>query len=125
MFRDEIETVLEGAVACLLWTTPHADESGSDSLGYLEDTHDITDIDGQSLDSLREELRGFIALNHDNLSGLTDSQIGHDFILTRNGHGAGFWDRGLGDRGDRLSDAAKVYGSIDAYIGDDGKVYFS
>lgn len=37
-------------------------------------------------------------------------QHGHDFALTRNGHGAGFWDRGYGAVGERLSDAAKVYG---------------
>ena len=27
------------------------------------------------------------------------AQIGHDLWLTRNGHGAGFWDRGLGAQG--------------------------
>jgi hypothetical protein len=35
---------------------------------------------------------------------------GHDFALTRNRHGAGFWDRGLGDLGARLTDAAHAYG---------------
>ena len=32
-------------------------------------------------------------------SGLHPDQCGHDFWLTRNGHGAGFWDRGLADTG--------------------------
>lgn len=35
---------------------------------------------------------------------------GHDFALTRNGHGAGFWDRGLGEVGETLSKMAKAYG---------------
>jgi hypothetical protein len=39
---------------------------------------------------------------------------GHDYALTRNGHGAGFWDRGLcdidRDYGEELSDAARSYG---------------
>ena len=35
---------------------------------------------------------------------------GHDFALTRNGHGAGFWDRGLGEMGDMLTDECKPYG---------------
>lgn len=39
---------------------------------------------------------------------------GHDFWLTRNGHGAGFWGRGAGDVGDKLSDAAHVYGECNA-----------
>ena len=43
--------------------------------------------------------------------------------LTRNRHGAGFWDRGHGDKGKRLTDAAHAYGSSDAYLGDDGLLY--
>lgn len=49
---------------------------------------------------------------------------GHDFWLTRNGHGAGYWDRGL-DTGDALSKAAKTFGSADLCVGDDGLIYQS
>lgn len=53
---------------------------------------------------------------------------GHDFWLTRNGHGVGFLDRGLDELGDRLT-ALCGHGSpfppVDAYVGDDGKVYLS
>lgn len=49
-------------------------------------------------------------------------QHGHDFYLTRNGHGAGFWDRGYGPAGDRLADAARIYGESDFYIGEDGNL---
>ena len=49
---------------------------------------------------------------------------GHDFWLTRNRHGAGFWD---GDYpaaiGRRLTDAAHAYGESDWYVGDDGLIY--
>lgn len=31
------------------------------------------------------------------------AQAGRDFWLTRQGHGAGFWDRGLGEAGEALS----------------------
>lgn len=48
---------------------------------------------------------------------------GHDFWLTRNGHGCGYWDRGLGDVGDALSDAAATFGGADLYVGDDGLIY--
>jgi hypothetical protein len=54
---------------------------------------------------------------------LTPAQIGHDFWLTRNRHGAGFWDRGLGDLGDKLTAAAHTYGESNLYVGDDGQVY--
>ena len=50
-------------------------------------------------------------------------QNGHDFWLTRNGHGAGFWDRGYGKAGEDLSTAARVHGECWPYVGDDGLVY--
>lgn len=40
---------------------------------------------------------------------------GHDFWLTRGGHGAGFWDRGYGDIGRIVTAACKTFG--EAYIG--------
>lgn len=58
-------------------------------------------------------------------TGYTPEQAGHDFWLTRNWHGAGFWDRGLGEVGHRLSDHARAYGGCDAYTGNDGRVYLS
>jgi hypothetical protein len=45
-------------------------------------------------------------------------QCGHDFSLTRNGHGAGFWDRGYGAIGDALSDASRPYGETYWYLVD-------
>jgi hypothetical protein len=52
-----------------------------------------------------------------------DYQAGHDFWLTRNGHGCGFWDRGLGKVGDELTANSKPYGAVNLYRGDDGKVH--
>lgn len=56
-------------------------------------------------------------------SGHTWAEFGHDFWLTRNGHGAGFWDRNLGDLGDELTELAKTWGSVGTYLGDDGQVW--
>jgi len=53
----------------------------------------------------------------------TDHQAGVDFWFTRNGHGAGFWDRGLGEVGEHLSKIAKTFGTRDLYRGDDGLIY--
>jgi len=53
-----------------------------------------------------------------------ESQAGHDFYLTRCGMGAGFWDGDWPEEaGERLSAASRLYGSFDAYVGDDGKIY--
>lgn len=62
-------------------------------------------------------------------SGLTPEQVGHDFMLTRNGHGAGFWDRGLGAVGDRLTEGTKPYGEYTLFVaerpGDGGELYLT
>lgn len=42
-------------------------------------------------------------------------RFGHDLWLTRNGHGAGFWDRGLDSLGGYLSDVASSMGGVDIY----------
>lgn len=55
------------------------------------------------------------ATNSDDLHGIEYAQIGHDITLTRNGHGAGFWDRGYGPRGERLSTSARALGEAYAY----------
>ena len=44
-------------------------------------------------------------------------QAGHDFWLTRNGHGCGFWDGGWPDRvGEILARAAKKFGEFSLYV---------
>lgn len=43
-------------------------------------------------------------------------QFAHDFWLTRNGHGAGFWDRGLGEIGNILTKATETFGECDLYL---------
>ena len=55
--------------------------------------------------------------------GTIDEHLGHDFWLSRNGHGAGFFDRGSDPVWDRLQEAARVWGTVDLYIGDDGKIH--
>ena len=58
--------------------------------------------------------------------GNTDVLAGHDFWLTRNGHGAGFWDGDWPEpQATRLTDAAHAFGEVDLYVGDDGEIYAS
>ena len=68
-----------------------------------------------------------------NLRNYEPEQAGRDFWLTRNGHGAGFWDRPelesfgaeIGSIGETLSAHARRAGSCDLYRGDDGQIYFA
>jgi hypothetical protein len=51
-----------------------------------------------------------------NENGYGMEQAGNDFFLTRNGHGAGFWDRGLGSSGEAMSLIARSMGESSAFI---------
>lgn len=111
--------VLHEYLVCALWSS--CDEN---DVPFDRD-HDIEDLAPESVKESREVCVDFLTTNQADLeaSGLDESQIGYDLWLTRNGHGAGFWDRGLGEIGDRLSDMSKPYGEGYVYKGDDDQLY--
>jgi hypothetical protein len=45
---------------------------------------------------------------------------GHDFYLTSNGNGTGFWDRGFGIVGETLAGIARNYVALELFKGRDG-----
>jgi hypothetical protein len=107
-------------IEAALWASSD-EESGR---SFQDQGCDVTDIAQEALASIAKDCRAFQKAEKKDLAQAgDDSQNGHDFFLTRNRHGAGYWDRGYGAVGDRLSEAAHVYGSSDLYRGDDGKIY--
>jgi hypothetical protein len=93
------------------------------------------DIDAESLRAMLLDVADFVMMNlrvilempafGEHRLAECASAVGHDLWLTRNGHGTGFWDRGLGDVGERLACAARRMGESDLYVGDDGEVHAS
>lgn len=126
MSARDLDTVLQAYVECALWSsTDNADDSGG---APLDDNYGSEDFGPGVLDQMREDCAGFIELTNaiplaDEL--WDDERLGHDFWLTRNRHGAGFWDRGHGVTGNALTEVAKDCGSRDLYVGDDGLVYIA
>lgn len=53
----------------------------------------------------------------------TYDHVGHDLFLTRERHGAGFWDRGFGQMGDVLTKYCEGIKPADPYVGDDNLIY--
>lgn len=107
-------------MVCALWS------SIDDEDRPLDDLYSIDDIASSTRERMRSDVAEFIDFARDDLleSGLDCEQIGHDFWLTRNQHGAGFWDRGLSDDlGHKLSDIARAFMEVHLYVGDDGLIY--
>lgn len=84
---------------------------------------DADDVVPDAITELANEVCDFWHTCADDLAGIGPGQIGYDFNLTRNRHGAGFWDRGLGEAGDRLTAMAHPFGEWVLYLGDDGKLH--
>lgn len=86
----------------------------------------------ETLESMRADCAAFYIANEaligpDEYKGGGYSSVamaGHDFWLTRNGHGAGFWDGDWVEPSAAiLTDAAHAFGQRDQYLGDDGFIY--
>ncbi len=50
------------------------------------------------------------------------AQAGHDFALTRNGHGAGFWDGDWPVYGNMLTKVSKAFGEIYIGLSEEGEI---
>lgn len=111
-----IDLITDHALAAWLWSEVDLDGNPMDG------TYSVSDVAPEERTKWREEIANFVTANAEDLNGIELEQIGHDFTLTRNGHGAGFWDRGLGERGQRLTDACGPFGGADAFESTDGKV---
>ena len=122
-----LDSVVSAYMVCALWSS--TDDDGEPLDGFYE----VYDLADEAQASMIEDVQGFLDIVEDEdidwRSGWSADQLGHDFWLTRNGHGAGFWDRYSGDGqqlteiGDQLTKWAKSFGTSDVYVGDDGKLY--
>lgn len=103
-------------IECALWASTDDEDEPLDMHTLAPDAREALEADCDEFLDYVEDL-GI------DWSEIDSSQMGHDLWLTRNRHGAGFWDRGLGELGDALTKAAHAMGSRDLYVGDDGLVY--
>ena len=124
MTIENIDAMLTQYVATALWSSlDGSDESGGEP---LDSNYGPDDVDSETLEKMRKDCAAFAQANEAQIEqwGGKDcawEQAGHDFWLTRNGHGAGFWDRGAGEwpnDGAELTTASKAFGECDLYVAD-------
>lgn len=107
---NSFDSFFEAYLTAALWST--TDDNGEP----LDTNHTIADIDPDCASILKAHALSFWSrmwyyLDHEEPKFTSDvvTQAGHDFWLTQNGHGAGFWDGGWPKYGKSLSDLAKCY----------------
>jgi hypothetical protein len=85
----------------------------------------INDVDQASLQKTKNDIMQFLRMAlqqaREELKTYDSKSVGHNLWLSRNGHGAGFFD----DNNDKLQNIARNMKSSDLYVGDDGKVYLT
>lgn len=82
------------------------------------------DLAPETITRGRRDCAAFLSAFRSEVDSLPDMHWPHDLWLTRNGHGAGFWDGDYpGELGERLTSAARLMGEVELYVGDDGRIY--
>ena len=131
---DALNAMTDGYLEALLWTsvTDESAEEGGDET-YQDAGFDAYDVTPEFRARVLDHLLGVVVAHplavrlygarrvlpaggSFRLGNVTVAQdggwdyFGHDYLLTRDGHGAGFWDRGLGELGDYLTKIAENNG---------------
>lgn len=109
------ETFKTAYMSCALWAeTEDARDSAWNKDNFSERTKALVDRDC-----------GLFWLECEERIEAEPEKAGHDFWLTRNGHGAGFWDGDWPVHGESLTAAAKRFGEVGIYLGDDGVLWMT
>jgi len=114
-FETIVDTVTNSYLEAAVWSSlDHniVDEHGNSP--DLSERYRISDFTDESYDKAKADCKRFLELlKATPCDGCTDlyeaaiwmtceSEVGHDFWLTRNGHGAGFWDGDYDEYGDAI-----------------------
>lgn len=90
---NDLDAFHEGYMVCALWSSSDGEENP------LDDKYSPEDIEISTRQEMRRECARFYRDNIESLERLSEltgrdmGSHGHDLWLTRNGHGAGYWDR--------------------------------
>jgi hypothetical protein len=123
----EFDEFTHGYIETALWSSN--DESDPSGGQPLDANYDIRDLSPSCLQAMTEDCAKFQAENAELLAAASEQdgqdgfRQGHDFWLTRCGHGAGYWDGDYPTTGDGLTEASEAWGNVDIYVGDDDMIY--
>ena len=115
--KELLDAFTRSYIETALWSTSDDNEEP------LDQDHDLEDISPTTLHSMITDCDRFQQENKTDIDR-KDEQAGHDFWLTRNGHGAGFWDGDWPEpAATRLTDASETFGEYYLFIDDEEKIF--
>ena len=110
-----IDLVVDHYLRTAIWTA-----IDPDTMEPIEG--DISDFTPEARAHASEDVQAFLGMVEGESLPMSPEQLACDLWLTRNRHGAGFWDRGYGTLGERLTAYAHSLGEVEVYRNDDGKL---
>jgi hypothetical protein len=120
-----IDAMTRGYIIAALWSSNGSDPDTEEELENLDDFEFSDEAKKEALgictafyDRHTTDLGAYAGTYKPNGGYDVWECAGHDLWLTAAGHGVGFWDRGLGRLGDRLTKATKAFEGVDVYISD-------
>ncbi len=119
--QNKLDAFTEAYIECALWSSSETDIKGRDFSLY--DYYNMEDISNETLTKMIEDCFIFQEkcgeLINDNSAG-----AGHDFWLSRNGHGANFLDGDYTPEvAEKLMEVSDDFGEYNLYVGDDDLIY--
>ena len=104
-------------IRCALWA------STDDTDTPMDDNYTAEDLSPEAVQAITADCEKF-QREQAELIAPDIERAACDFWLTRNHHGAGFWDGDWGDEvGDKLTNASHAYRECSLYVGDDGLIH--
>lgn len=124
--RDYREIMLTHAALTALWSSAEHDDDTEGTGEYQSEVDKLRDSFSPNYEEalpddvrleLEADINGFVdmAWPYLNADDIGPDQAGHDFHLTRNRNGTGFWDRGY-EHGDALTALAHTFGTFDLTV---------
>ncbi len=120
-----VDEFMRGYIEAMLWSSTNDDDMKNVNINMIA---------SETMDKIKKDCVSFLEkagshITYDKLkrpSGSLEASAGHDFWLTRVGHGAGFWDGDwVGEEHDGdLTRISEEFGLLEPYVGDDGLIYF-
>ena len=109
-------------VAALLWSSQN-DENETEQY-FDEIANGFGDFNAAAQEQIEKDCKRFLERSKGLFKNKDCEQAGHDFALTRNGHGAGFWDRpemyGKANA-DKLTDIAESFSEVYLFWNEDSQ----
>ena len=120
MTHEDFDTFFNQFLVTALWS------SNDDAGQPLDNRFTPSDFTPRALEILRAHALSFWSrmyyyIEHET-TNRTAGDAGHDFWLTSQGHGSGFWDGDWPVYGDMLTDLSKCYPTIDITITEDNRL---